>query len=133
MSKNPIFLGKWAVKDPTGRIVLQTKCIPGLAKYGILGCVPDRSSPASLAAVPAFDLSMIELSQMQKPNKITPENRFPFCAVQYGPDTMLAVQTLFRDSSFILRVAPGGDVVLALCMLCTYLDLSEWNTMRAFF
>ena len=132
MTKNPFFLGKWAIKTPNGKLLAQTKCIPGMAKIGLLGCVPDRSSPAPLAMFPTYELNKIEFSMLNKPGTYMPESRFPFAMAQYGPNVLSALQAFTQDFSFIVCVAPGADAGLALCCMAIFDDLAEWNATAGF-
>jgi hypothetical protein len=133
MSKNPFFLGKWAISTPDGQILMQTKCTSGMVKFGLVGCVPNRDHPQSLTMFPCYELNKIEFSKLLTPgNDISVDNRCPFAVAQYGPNVASALQAFTNDFTFILCIAPGADIVLALCCLATYDDLAEWNATAGF-
>ena len=132
MTKNPFFIGKWSVSAPNGKQLFQTRCVDGLAKYGLLGCVPDRSNKAKLAMFPCYELNRIEFSSLETPGIIKPETRFPFAMAQYGPNVASALQVFSKDFSFVVTVAPGADIALALCCMAIYDDLAEWNAAAGF-
>lgn len=132
MSKNPFFLGKWSIKTADGTQVAQTKCVSGIAKFGLVGCIPNRTHKPTLAMFPCYELNKIEFSTLQKPGVIKPDNRFPFAIAQYGSNVTSAFQAFSHDFSFALCVAPGADAALALCCMAMYDDLAEWNAAAGF-
>jgi hypothetical protein len=133
MSKNPFFIGKWAVSTPDGKVLFKTRCTSGMVKFGLVGCVPNRDYPQSLVMFPCYELNKMEFSKLLSPgDNINVENRCPFAMAQYGPNVVTALQAFTNDFSFLLCVAPGADIILALCCMAMYDDLAEWNATAGF-
>ena len=132
VTKNPLFLGKWAIESPTGRLLAQTQCISGMAKIGLTLHIPTREKKATVTMLPSYELNKIEFAVLENPGVITPKNRTPFAMAQYGPNVVSALQALTKDFTFIVVVAPGADVALALCCMVVFDDLAAWNAVGGF-